>query len=130
MTKIVYEGYLKKIGSINSDLYIDNYDLSLKDIIQQDSVKYGYYLVVKYWISEMNVSDSKLDEKLMNTYFETEKENNVFYFEISEYLWKDEGRGCSHDLVGELAAYIGKYCKLEVEYSKEPQTHDKFFVFK
>ncbi len=129
MTKKVYEGQLiHKNNSNNANLYLDKYEKPLKTIIQDDSEKYGNYLIVKYWISDKKLPESELDEKFMDTYYKTEKENNTFYFEISEYLWKDEGEGCKHDLMGELTSYTSNYCRLEIDFLKEPLSTDKSFI--
>jgi hypothetical protein len=129
MTKKVYEGQLiDKNNSNNVKLFLDKYEKPLKTIINDDSEKYGNYLIVKYWISDKKLSISELDEKFMDTYYNTEKNGNIIYFEISEYLWKDEGKGCKHDLIGELTGYIGKYGILEIDFSKEPQSVDKSFI--
>ena len=68
------------------NLYIDKYKKPLKTVIQEDSEKYGNYVMIRYWISDKRYSKSELDEKFMDTYYNTEKENNTLYFEISEYL--------------------------------------------
>lgn len=127
MNKKIYVGQLINEGDSNNDLYLDKYGKSLDLIIQQDSEKYGKYLMVKYWISNEKLPESKLDEKFMDTYYNIEENDNISYFEISEYLWKGESKWCKHDLIGELTTYAGKYCTLEIDYSKEPQTHDKSY---
>lgn len=126
MTKKVYQG--KLISKNNFDLHLDRYDKPLNSIIQEDSEKYGNYILVKYWISNEKLSESELDEKFINTYYDIEKENDVLYFEISEYLWKNEEKGCKRDLIGELQIFIGKYCTLQIDYSKKPQNVDKSFI--
>jgi hypothetical protein len=129
MTKMVYEGQLiYKNNSNNANLYLGKYEKPLKTIIPDDSEKYGNYLIVKYWISDEKLPESELDEKFIDTYYKTLKDNNTLYFEISEYLWKEEGKGCKHDLIGELSGYAGKYCRLEIDFSKEPQSTDKLFI--
>jgi hypothetical protein len=128
ITKKVYEGIIEKKDADNSNLYIKSYKKPLKMIIQRDLEKYGNYLIAKYWISDKRLHESELDEKFIYTYYNALKENKTLYFEISEYLWKDEGKGCKHDLIGELASYIDKYCRLEIYFSKEPQSTDKSFI--
>ncbi|WP_414470263.1 hypothetical protein [Methanobacterium sp. ACI-7] len=128
MTKKVYDGQLISKGDSNNDLFLDNYENPLNKIIEEDSKKHGNYLMIKYWISDEKLSENELDEKFMDTYYNIEKKDNTFYFEISEFLWKNEGKGCKHDLINELNSYIGKYCRLDINYSKEPETHDKSFL--
>ena len=129
MTKKVYGGQLiNKNNSNGVNLFLDGYEKPLNKIIQEDSEKYGNYLMVKYWISYEKLSESELDKKFMDTYYNIEKKDNTIYFEISEYLWKDEGRGCKHDVIKELNSYINRYCRLEINYSKEPQSIDKSFI--
>ena len=109
-------------------MFLNGHEKPLKTIIQVDSEKFGNYLIIKYWISDKKLSEGELDEKFMDTYYNSEKGNITIYFEISEYLWKDEGKGCKHDLIGELKSYIGKYYRLEINFSKEPQNTDKSFI--
>ncbi len=128
MTKKTYNGLLVLKNYSYNDLYLNRYEKPLNLIIQEDCEKYGNYLMIKYWISNEKLSESDLDEKFMDNYYNVENKDNTSYFEISEYLWKDEGNGCKHDLITELKTYIEKYCTLEIEYSKKPQTHDKSFI--
>jgi hypothetical protein len=129
MIKKIYQGRLiKENKGFNPDFRLDRYKEPLKEVINRDSKDFGNYIVVKYWISDEKLPESGLDEKFMDSYYNAEKNNDVLYFEISEYLWKDEGKGCKHDLIGELSNYIDKYCTLEINFSKEPQTHDKSFI--
>jgi hypothetical protein len=131
MLKKIYQGKLIKTNKdSNADLRLDKYKAPLNEVINRDSKDFGNYIFVKYWISDEKLPESELDEKFMDAYYNIEENNDVLYFEISEYLWKDEGEGCKHDLIGELNNYIGKYCTLEIDFSKEPQTHDKSFVLK
>ncbi|MGB9936646.1 MAG: hypothetical protein ACPK7O_02915 [Methanobacterium sp.] len=126
MTKKIYEGQIiDKVNSRN-ELYLNNYEKPLNKIIDEDSKKYGNYLFIKYWISDKELSESELDEEFMDAYYENK--DNIFYFEISEYLWKESGNGCKHDIIRELSSYINKYCKLDIDYSKQPQSIDKSFL--
>lgn len=129
MIKKIYQGKLiKENEGSNAYLHLDKYKEPLNEVIDRDSKDFGNYIFVKYWISDEKIPESGLDEKFMDAYYDIEKNENVLYFEISEYLWKDKGKGCKHDLIGELSNYTGKYCALEIDFSKEPQTHDKSFV--
>lgn len=129
MIKKIYQGKLIKANKgFNADLHMDKYREPLNDVINRDSKDFGNYIFVKYWITDEKLPESELDEKFMDAYYNIEKNNNFMYFEISEYLWKDEGKECKHDLIGELSNYIGKYCTMEIDFSKEPQTHDKSFI--
>ncbi|MGF7117071.1 hypothetical protein [Methanobacterium oryzae] len=124
MIKKIYQGKLIKVNkSSNADLRLDKYKKPLNEVINRDSKDFGNYIVVKYWISDEKLPESELDEKFMDAYYNIEKNDNVLYFEISEYPWED--KGCRHDLIGELSNYIGKYCTLEIEFLKEPQKRDK-----
>lgn len=129
MIKKIYQGKLiKENKGSNAYLHLDKYKEPLNEVIDKDSKDFGNYIFVKYWISDEKIPESGLDEKFMDAYYDIEKNENVLYFEISEYLWKDKGKGCKHDLIGELSNYTGKYCALEIDFSKEPLTHDKSFV--
>jgi hypothetical protein len=100
VTKKVYEGRLISKNSSNMDLlFLEGHEKPLNRIIQEDSQKYGNYIMVKYWIGDKKLSKTELDEKVMDTYYNIEKDDKIFYFEISEYLWKEEGKGCRHDLI-------------------------------
>ncbi len=116
------------MNDYNANLRIDKYKKPLNEIIDKDSKDFGQYISVKYWISDEKLPESELDEKFMDAYYNLENKDNVVYFEISEYMWNNEGVGCKHDLMGELSDYIGKYCTLEIDFSKEPQNQDKSFV--
>lgn len=129
MLKKIYQGKLIKMSNgSNAYLRLDKYKNPLNEVIGKDSNDFGNYIIVKYWISDEKLPESGLDEKFMDVYYNLENKDNMLYFEISEYLWKDEGRGCKHDLIGELSNYIGKYCTMEIDFSKEPQSTDKLFV--
>ncbi|MGZ7043499.1 MAG: hypothetical protein ACXVHM_02810, partial [Methanobacterium sp.] len=127
--KKIYQGKLIKTNKgSNADLRLDRYKEPLNEVINRDSKDFGSYMLVKYWISDEKLPESELDEKFMDAYYNIEKDSDVLYFETSEYLWKNEGKGCKHDLIGELNSYIGKYCTLEIDFSKEAQSTDKSFI--
>jgi len=119
MIKKIYQGKLIRINEGSStDLGLDKYKEPLNDVIDKDSKDFGQYISIKYWISDEKLPQSELDEKFMDAYYNMEKNENVLYFEISEYMWKDGSKGCKHDLIEELSNYIGKYCTLEIDFSK------------
>ena len=129
MIKKIYQG--KLISSDNgyyADLRMDKYNEPLYEIINRDSKDFGNFVFVKYWISEEKIPESGLNEKFMDAYYDVDKNIEVLYFEISEYPWKDKQQECKHDLIRDLSSYIGKYCTLEINFSKEPQTRDKSFI--
>ncbi|MGZ7209672.1 MAG: hypothetical protein ACXVHV_07335 [Methanobacterium sp.] len=129
MIKKIYQGKLIKTNKgSNADLRLDRYKEPLNEVINRDSKDFGSYMLVKYWISDEKLPESELDEKFMDAYYNIEKDSDVLYFEISEYIWKNGGKGCKHDLIGELNSYIGKYCTLEIDFSKEAQSTDKSFI--
>ncbi len=128
MIKKIYQGKLIKSDNVSiADLYLDRYNEPLYEVIDRDSKDFGNYIVVNYWISDEKLPESGLDEKFMDAYYNIDKKIDVLYFEISEYLWKDKGKGCKHDLIRDLGNYIGKYCTLEINFSKEPQNRDKSY---
>ena len=129
MIKKIYQGKLIKSGNGSyADLRLDRYKEPLYEVINRDSKDFGSYIFVYYWISDEKLPESGLDEKFMDAYYDIDKNIEVLYFEISEYLWKDKGKGCKHDLIRDLSNYIGKYCTLEINFSKEPQSHDRIFI--
>ncbi|MGZ7116795.1 MAG: hypothetical protein ACXVH2_02995 [Methanobacterium sp.] len=129
MIKKIYQGKLIKTNKgSNADLRLDRYKEPLNEVINRDSKDFGSYMLVKYWISDEKLPESELDEKFMDAYYNIEKDSNVLHFETSEYIWKNEGKGCKHDLIGELNSFIGKYCTLEIDFSKEAQSTDKSFI--
>ena len=129
MIKKIYQGKLiKPSNSSYFDLRLDRYKEPLIDVINRDSKDFGNYIFVNYWISDEKLPESGLDEKFMDAYYNIDKSNKALYFEISEYQWKDKGKVCKHDLIAELNNYIGKYCALEINFSKKPQNYDKSFI--
>ena len=123
MIKKIYQGKLIKSDNISiADLYLDRYKEPLYEVIDKDSKDFGNYIIVNYWISDEKLPESGLDEKFMDAYYNIDKKINVLYFEISEYLWKDKGKGCKHDLIRDLSNYVGNYCTLEINFSKEHQS--------
>lgn len=118
MIKKIYQG--KLIKTDNDNLRLDRYKNPLNEVIDRDSEDFGRYISVKYWISDKKLPQSELDEKFMNAYYNIDNNDNVFYFEISEYTWKDKGKGCKHDLIRELSNFTSKYCTMEITFSKEP----------
>lgn len=121
-TKITYYGFLKeRPHRENDDALFIGEDL-LAEKIQEDIENFGKYLTVCYWISDKERSKAEINERFTALIFgESNAEYRDHYSDITGYLWTDEECNVGgHDLIEELKHNLGKYCILEVEFSKDP----------
>ncbi|MCA1695496.1 MAG: hypothetical protein LC749_12610 [Actinobacteria bacterium] len=86
--------------------------------INQDIKIHGRYLSVRYWTAEEIVSDNVMIEGAIRTLIG----NGDAWFTYSEYtgyLWVEQIITVGgHDLFEELRSHVGRYCLLEIGYSK------------
>ena len=108
------------------DVKVPGHGDPLADVIREDVDELGGYLSVRYWTAEIPRSD---DDMITGTLRELDGEGDVEYChrysEITGYLWTDEDiKIGGHDLLAELRAQVGRYCLLEIGYSKEARPGD------
>jgi len=112
-------------------LFLDNperpgYDDPLAEIVTDDIDRHGRYLTVRYWTAGTSRSDDDMIEGALRELLGAgEAEFRNAYSEITGYLWTDEDiKVGGHDLLEELKAQAGRYCLLEIGYSKEASPGD------
>jgi hypothetical protein len=97
-----------------------NYDDPLAEVIEDDIDRHGRHLSVRYWTADVPRSDDDMIEgALREQDGEGEAEFRHRYSEITGYLWTDEDINVGgHDLLEELRSQAGRYCLLEIAYSR------------
>lgn len=93
----------------------------LAEIVTDDIDSHGHYLSVRYWTAEATRSDEDMIEGAIREILGAgEAEFKHAYSDITGYLWTDEDiKVGGHDLLAELTDQEGRYCLLEIGYSKE-----------
>lgn len=127
MTETVrYRGTLALHADGESDdvLFLDGgewRDDPLAGVIADDIERHGRYLSVRYWTADAPRDDDAMIEGAIRELLgESEAEFLHRYSEITGYLWTDEDINVGgHDLLGELKSQAGRYCMLEIGYSRE-----------
>lgn len=119
---------LRSHGDADDVLFLDG-DLDeryqyepLARVISDDLDEHGRYASVRYWTAGAPMGDDKLAERAVRTMLgEASAQFSVCYSEVTGYLWTDEEINVGgHDLLAELGAQAGRYCLLEITYSREP----------
>jgi hypothetical protein len=92
----------------------------LAETIGDDLDKHGRYASVRYWTAAWPVADDDLIESSVRVLLgEFEAEYSPHYSDITGYLWTDEDiKVGGHDLLEELKSQAGRYCLLEIGYSR------------
>jgi hypothetical protein len=121
-TTVVYFGKLI-VRDYNMDseenLYLEESNDPLCEIIEKDIEQYGNSLSLSYYISETPIEDEdELQEKWLDKLEGIgEAEFYVLYSEYTGYLWTTEAfKIGGHDLFAELCEQVGKYCFLTITY--------------
>lgn len=99
-------------------------DEPLAETIGDDLDQHGRYASVRYWTADAPMGDDEIAEGALRSVLgEADAQYSPHYSDITGYLWTDEDINVGgHDLLEELKAQVGRYCLLEIEYSKEPTT--------
>jgi hypothetical protein len=129
MTTERYRGFLAlhDHGEGMDILFLDHangdYGDPLAGVIEDDIDRYGRYLSVRYWTAnEARGDDDMIEGVLRELDGEGEAKFRHRYSEITGYMWTDEDINVGgHDLQAELQSQAGRYCLLEIGYSKDPQ---------
>jgi hypothetical protein len=112
-------------GEGDDILFLDdaagNYDHPLAEDIAEDIGQYGHYLAVRYWTAAVPRRRKDMIEGAIREMLGAgEAEFGSRYSEVTGYLWTDEDIMVGgHDLLEELKSQAGRYCLLEISYSKE-----------
>lgn len=74
-------------------------------------------VTARYWITEQKCTKEDADEFFMRCAMGlADTKFNVWYSEITGYLWTDEeAKIGGHDLIEEFKSHIGKYLILEID---------------
>jgi hypothetical protein len=119
--KRVYEGWisLHTCGEAEDILYLSKVSDPLASAVADDMF-HGQFLSVRYYISDAEVSIDELEEaEIRKIVGGGEARFRHRYSEITGYLWTDEDLIVGgHDLIGILSSQLGKWCHLEIEFSK------------
>ena len=123
---VLYRGVLRlgSHGEGDDILFLDDQSPDgedpLAERIQDDIDAHGHYLSVRYWTAEKARDDRAMAEGALRELLgEGEAEFRHAYSEITGYLWTDEEITVGgHDLLAELGSQAGRYCLLEIGYSK------------
>ena len=123
MKTIVYKGFLEERthGEADDILFISGEEDPLAEEIESDINLYGRYLTVRYWISSFECAKWEMVEGVVSTLMGVgDADFCHVYSDLTGYLWTDEKIEVGgHDLIQELTSFLGKYCILEIEYSKD-----------
>lgn len=117
-----YTGWLQESYGEGDLLRLDTSNHALSEEITDDIEEYGNFLSVRYFVTDQPVD---IESAVVNWQHELlgtgEAEYDVFYSDITGYLWTDE-KICvgGHDLLAELYSFCGKYLIMEIEYSGSP----------
>jgi hypothetical protein len=103
--------------------------------VAEDMADLGNFLSVRYFVSDQERS---ADDLIADVLFQLEGDGHDFtpdgygghsiryethYSEITGYLWTDELlRIGGHDLLEELRSKVGKFCHLDIGFSRTPPT--------
>jgi hypothetical protein len=120
--KITYEGWISEHSSGEADeiLFLSKVSDPLADAVSDDMF-HGRYLSVRYFISDTEVPIEELEEaEIRKIVGGGEAGLRHRYSEITGYLWTDEDLMVGgHDLLEEIRSHLGKWCHLEITFSKE-----------
>lgn len=122
--KEAYRGELVRLSNGEEDdltgLRGEGVEYILAEEIQHAMNRYGQYLSVRYFISDVPLSEEELTLELVKMVCGYgEVSYGMCFSEDTGYLWTNEDLMVGgHDLLGELGGHIGKYLHLEIEYSK------------
>lgn len=103
-------------------LFLDPGEDPLAEMIMDDIDRHGHYLTVRYWTADAARSDDDMIEgALWELLGRGDADFHHVYSEITGYLWTEETIEVGgHDLLEELRSQKGRYCLLEIAYSREP----------
>ena len=116
-----YKGWLMERSYGEGEaLYLVDDPEPLVERIKNDMCRYGKYLTVRYFISNIKMSKEQANENLNRTVMgETDAKIKSRYSDITGYLWTDEELNVGgHDLIGELYNCKDKYMIMEIEFYK------------
>ena len=130
---VTYRGWLRLTDNTEEDglLAIPNQDKEYKydawdeeflaRRIKDDMAKYGKYLSVQYWISDVALSEREIKECYLEQLYGIGKAKyNMHWSEDTGYLWTDEDLMVGgHDLLEELKSHVGKFVHMEISYNQE-----------
>ena len=117
-----YHGEADDILHLDGDLD-DRYPYEpLAETISDDLERYGRYASVRYWTAAGPMADDILMENAVRSLLgDADADYGARYSEVTGYLWTDEDIMVGgHDLLEELKSQAGRYCLLEIGYSREP----------
>lgn len=124
--KKIYNGFLA--NDYEGDYYkntlilADDFGSGLISDIQDDCEHHGYYVQLRYYISDKEFDLEHLQEYLINNYFGlTDINIESCGCPTCGYMCVDKATVGGHDIYEELLTYIGKYCILEVDYYKSEE---------
>jgi hypothetical protein len=132
VTTVLYRGHLtqRDHGEAMDVLFLGDgegrdpfADEPLARRIADDMGAHGSYLSVRYWTSDAEMTDDGLRECAVRALFGDGEGTrySAHYSEVTGYLWTDEDIMVGgHDLLAELESHLGRWCLLEIGYSREP----------
>jgi hypothetical protein len=93
----------------------------LAEEISEAMEEHGSYLSVRYWMADVPLDDAVIERSALGWLLgEGDVEFHAHYSEITGYLYTtQEIEVGGHDLLAELSSQAGRYCLLEITYSKE-----------
>ncbi len=122
MTKKIYRGMLtlNSHGEGDGLLFIGS-DV-VADTLQDDLQDYGNYVTVSFYTTEKDTPIEVIQEEYMMTLMGlSDADFDHRYSDITGYLWTDESWEVGgHNLIELLSLSTGRFCHLDVEFSREP----------
>jgi hypothetical protein len=123
-----YRGILRLSSHGEGDdiLFLGSGDEPLAEDLSDDIERHGRFLSVRYWTASAPESDKAMEEGAIRAILgEGDARFGHAYSEITGYLWTDEEINVGgHDLLEELRSQEGRYCLLEISYSRAQGTTD------
>jgi hypothetical protein len=136
----VYRGWIeeREDGEYDDAIFLRDggeWPRPLAERVAEDMADLGNFLSVRYFVSDQERS---ADDLIADVLFQLEGDGHDFtpdgygghsiryethYSEITGYLWTDELlRIGGHDLLEELRSKVGKFCHLDIGFSRTPPT--------
>lgn len=121
---VIYRGFLS-LGSNSEDtdvLRLTGFGENewLAEKIMKDIEEHGNFLTVAYYITDREIPAAEVEHELIKTLAGVgDAQYHMNYSEITGYLYTTQDLSVGgHDLMKELWSHIGKFCHLQIHYSR------------